>query len=821
MNQATIRFKVAVALHILFSWIYRGVINLHCSGYVWIEPAPVIQMGLNISINCHSTVNCQMAKLYMILNYTTHIEDKLLTTINKTTVQFQLHDFRKPYSTVLCYAKCPSKAENIIVCGTQFSAGYPPDSPTNLTCVIYEHSSHLTCAWDPGKYTYISTNYILYLKSLQTDEEKAFPSNATLNIPLSELQGGKLYNIWVQAKNDLGTAHSDHLQVNLEDLVIPATPIITNVETTDTSALRTIIHWKKQTSMTNVCCEERYKVLTDQTWHIKEWDVNVTSEPHTEYSLEPNTEYEFQVRCRLIPAKSYWSGWSTPFIYITPEAAPSTIPDVWRFMGPAYTNGSREVTVLIKPLAPKDAKGRILGYTVFHENQGEMVNLCNTSETKCKVLVSPAMHTIHVTAYNSKGSSMPASITVTQEHSNFHDFLSPINMQIRQDDQRGISVKWELPKYIGRSVLWFIVEWISAAHRNQQHDFLWKKVPSKDTFTYIQGDIKSGIHINISVYAVYQGGISKPCSGQLSLADLVKQLPNASIYTDPVIVSTATGEISYDNDGGVFLGIGTGAILLSIVSLTLIFKKSFRKRVSTVLVSWTPKWLIEDFPNVENSNVVKSFQEKSELMNSNSTQLFLDNEDPVVTEVQETSLQEEYKTTDTKKGNRKVSTEPVDMLQNSLLVSTVSTEQNNGYQPQVSSRSPLGNMFSNTYKTQSETLDPNTYLSNQDTNVFLKDYTSPLTFLWNAEGTGSNAFLLEKINLILNSSRSGQSNTFSTIDEEPNALLENQWKSPPSTENVQEQKFVPDELIPCLEAVTEESIGIKSYFPQTVGKLFN
>uniref|UniRef100_A0A674JTI3 Fibronectin type-III domain-containing protein n=1 Tax=Terrapene triunguis TaxID=2587831 RepID=A0A674JTI3_9SAUR len=555
---------------------------------------PVIQMGLNISINCHSTVNCQMAKLYMMLN-NTHIEDKLLTTINKTTVQLQLHDFRKPYSIVLCYAKCPSKAADMISLLSD-----PPDSPTNLTCVIYEHSDHLTCAWDAGKYTYISTNYILYLKSLQTGEEKAFPSNAAINISLSKLQGGKLYSIWVQAKNDLGTAHSDHLQVNLEDLVIPATPVITNVETTDSSAPRTILHWKKQTSMENVYCEERYKALADQTWHMKEWDINVTRGPHTEYSLESNTEYEFQVRCRLILAKSYWSGWSAPFIYTTPEAGEFT---------PRLTRGL------------------------------------------------------------------------------LHLLLSCI------------------------------------------------------TFSYF-----------------------------------LKTLNEITPFSGAIVKGT--------------------------------------------LASLTPKWLTEDFPNVENSSVVKSLQEKSELMSSNSTQLFLDNDDPVVTEVLETSLQEECKTTDTKKGNRKVATEHMAISQNSLLVSTLVTEQNNGYKPQVSNRSPLGNVFSNTYETQSQALDPNTYLSSQDTHVLLKDYTSPITFLWNAEGTGSNTFLLEKFNLILNNNRSGQSNTFNTTDEEPNTLLENQWKSPPSTENVQEQTLVPDELVSCLGAVTEESIGIKSYFPQTVGKLF-
>ncbi|XP_074858971.1 interleukin-23 receptor [Carettochelys insculpta] len=813
-----IRFKVAVACHILFGWIYAGAINLRCSGYVWIEPAPVIQMGLNISINCHSTVNCQMPKLYMMLNNTTQIEDKLLTTINKTTVQLQLHDFRKPSSTVICYAKCPSKTEKIIVCGTQFFAGYPPDRPTNLTCVIYEQSDHLTCGWDPGKYTYIRTNYLLYLKSLQTDEEKAFPSKETLNVPLSKLQGSKLYSIWVQAKNDLGTAHSDHLQVNLEDLVIPATPVIDKIETTDSSAPRTIIHWKKQTSFENVSCEERYKVQADQTWQMKGWDINVTNGPHTEYSLESNTEYEFQVRCRLICAKSYWSAWSVPFIYTTPEAAPSKILDVWRVMGPAHTDGGREVTVLIKPLAPKDARGRILGYTVFHESQGEVVTLCNTSETQCKVLVSPAMWTIHVSAYNSKGSSTPASITVTQEHSNFNDFMSPTNLQIRHDDQRGISVQWELPKYAGKSVLWFIVEWILAAQNNQQRDFLWKKVPNKETLTYIQGDIKAEIHINISVYAVYEDGVSKPCSGQFSLMDLENQLSSTGIVTDPEIIATASGATSYDNDEGVFLGIGAGVIILSIVFLTLIFKKSFRKRVSTVLVLLTPQWMMEECPNVENSTVVKSLQEKTELMNSDFTPLFLNDDNPVVTEVLETSLQEECKAVDSQMGEREMAADHMDLSQNSQLVSTIVTEQNNGYKPQVSNTNPQGNVFTNSQETQS--LDPNTYLSSQDTNIFLKDYTIPITSLWNADTTGSNTFLLEKINLILNNRRSGQSSTFSTTDEEPNILWENQRKSLPTTESSQEQTLIPDELVSCLQAVTEESIGIKSYFPQTVGKLF-
>ncbi|XP_025068667.1 interleukin-23 receptor [Alligator sinensis] len=812
MNQIMVRSKVTVTLHILFCWIYRGVINLHCSGYVWIEPAPVVQLGWNISINCHSTINCEKSKLYMSLN-DTHIQDKLLR-INRTTVQLQLQDFRKPDSTtVVCFAKCPNSIERLLVCGTQFSAGYPPDSPRNLTCVIYEHSSHMTCTWDPGKRTYITTDYTLLVWNVQTCEKKAFPSKGTLTIPLNKLQGEKRYSMRVQAQNVLGTAYSPDLIVDLEDLVIPAAPVITFVETTNTSAPRTIMHWRKQTLVNNVYCEERYKATTNLTWQIREWDMHARSKPCTEYTLEPNTEYEFQVRCRIIRARSNWSAWSVSFIYLTPEAAPANVPvDVWRLVGPVYANGSREVTVLIKPLVPKDARGRILGYTVYYKHQGERFNLCNTSETKCKVLVSAEVHTLHVTAYNSKGSSKPANITA-----DYQAFPSPTNMQIKYENQSGITVKWEPPRPRERSVLWFIVEWTSAFQQNQVQNFHWKKV--QDTTTYIQ-DIAAGRHYNVSVYAVYQDGISQPCSVQSYLEDLVNQLQKGNMYADPVIISTATGEIPYDDEVGVFLGLGIGTIILSIAFLTLMSKKSFRKRISTVAVSLTPTCLLEDFPHMENSNMIKSLQEKSEFMNDISTEFYLVDDDPVVTEIQENSLHGENKTVDTPKDNREVTIENADSPQNSSPDRFTATEHSYGYKPQIFNGNTLGYICSNAYETQTQTLDPHASPSSLDTNVFLKDYTSPTPYLWNAEGVERNIFLLEKINLILSNSRSGQSSTFSSANEEPSRLVENQQKGSLSIENVQEQTLVPDEMVSCLSALNEGSRHIKSYFPQTTGRIF-
>lgn len=196
-----------------------------------------------------------------------------------------------------------------------------------------------------------------------------------------------------------------------------------------------------------------------------------------------------------------------------PPAAPAAAPDVWRRLGPAFPNGSREVTVLIKvksflaapvkflhglllpenspcreavegdalpkepfdqrdgekvrpqgvlgakslhpckihpcvaqprgrlsrtggaqcrtprpsprgclsrrsqPLPPRDARGRILGYAVATESSEGALVLCNTSSTACSVLVPPGAHALHVTAYNSRGASSPASVTLGRDAS--------------------------------------------------------------------------------------------------------------------------------------------------------------------------------------------------------------------------------------------------------------------------------------------------------------------------------------------------------------------------------------------------------------------
>ncbi|XP_075567643.1 interleukin-23 receptor [Pelecanus crispus] len=797
----------ALALHILLCCLCRGVANIRCSGHVWIEPAPVVRMGSNISINCLSTLGCPWAKFLILLNYS--LTEGPLHPLNNSAVQLQLRDFRMPFGTVACFAHCPASERQQLVCGTHVLAGYPPDPPGNLTCTIHEHSECLACTWDAGRPTHLHTHYALHLRSVgmaaaedaedeDAEEEQVFPAGSP--VPLSALRNGSCYSAWVQASNALGTACSAPQRLDLQELVVPALPLVASAETTETSPPTTTIHWRKQTLLDNVHCEERHKATGTSAWHVEVWDGTAQHGPRSRHDLQSNTQYVFQVRCRLSPANSPWSAWSTPFLYTTPEAAPAAAPDVWRRLGPAFPNGSREVTVLIKPLSPQDARGRILGYTVAAESPRGILLLCNTSSTACSILVPPGARTLHVTAHNSRGASSPAIITLSQGTGSQEEFPAPAAMEVKPENQSGVLVAWQPPRHSRRSPLWFIVEWVSTAQYSQEEQYFWKKVAYQETHTYIQEEAAAGGRINVSVYAVYPDGIGKPSSSQVPSEDQ--------------LLSSTYREISHDDDIGVFLGLGISMVIFLVVFVILMFKKSARKRINAIVVLLLPKWLFEDFPRMENSNVVKSLQEKSDFTSNSFPEPFLDTSDPTVTEIEEVPAHEEYKNVTTKRKPSREVPEDREHPRSVAPATVMAPEQISDYKPQVSDGNLLGYVAANIYQAQ-----PPAALPEPETNIFFRDYTSSFPHLWDGEGGGHHVCLLEKVNLILNNSRSGQSHTFGSVQGGHSSLLESQWR-PTLASDVQEQTLVPDELVSCLRAMNGESVDIKTCFPQSIRRLF-
>ncbi|MBZ3884284.1 Interleukin-23 receptor [Sciurus carolinensis] len=225
-------------------------------------------MGVNISIYCQAAIkNCQPRKLNFYKNGIK--ERSQITRINKTTAQLWYKNFLDPHASMYCTAECPGHVQETLICGDDVSSGYPPDAPKEVTCVIYEYSGNMSCTWDAGKLTYIDTKYVVYLKSLETEEEQQYLASNYINISMNSLQAGRRYLIWVQAANALGMEESEQLQIHLDDIVIPSASIISRAETINATVAKTIIHWNSETTIEKVSCEMRYKATTNQTWNEK------------------------------------------------------------------------------------------------------------------------------------------------------------------------------------------------------------------------------------------------------------------------------------------------------------------------------------------------------------------------------------------------------------------------------------------------------------------------------------------------------------------------------------------------------------------------
>ncbi|KAM4872227.1 interleukin-23 receptor [Thomomys bottae] len=317
MNQVRIQLDAVITLGIFFSWCYGGIVNINCSGNIWVEPATLVRMGVNLSVYCQAAIkNCQPRELNF---YKNGIKEKShITRINQTVARLWYKNFLEPHASVYCTAECPGHFHDTLICGKDISSGYPPDAPHQVACIIHEFSGSMTCTWNPGTPTYIDTEYVVHVKSLETKEEHQYLTSSYVNISTDTLQGGKEYLVWVQAANALGMAESTQLQIHLDDIVIPSASIISRAETINATVGKTVIHWSSKTAIEKVSCEIRHKATTSQIWNVEEFDANLTYVQLSEFYLEPNVKYVFQVRCQET-GKRYWQPWSLPFVHEIPK----------------------------------------------------------------------------------------------------------------------------------------------------------------------------------------------------------------------------------------------------------------------------------------------------------------------------------------------------------------------------------------------------------------------------------------------------------------------------------------------------------------------
>lgn len=69
---------------------------------------------------------------------------------------------------------------------------------------------------------------------------------------------------------------------------------------------------------THANCPSNHLSTSVHLLQVKEFDTNFTDVQQSEFYLEPDSEYVFQVRCRGRGRRS-WQPWSSPFVHKTPQ----------------------------------------------------------------------------------------------------------------------------------------------------------------------------------------------------------------------------------------------------------------------------------------------------------------------------------------------------------------------------------------------------------------------------------------------------------------------------------------------------------------------
>ncbi|XP_072275540.1 interleukin-23 receptor [Pyxicephalus adspersus] len=655
-------------------------------GEIIFNPSSVVPKGSNISVICTMTTDPCSGRGRFVFGIDDHYTKP--HWMNATVSVLLLPNVRN-HQNIVCYLECTLKH---ILRMAKLKVGYPPDPPSNISCSLGELSSEMTCVWNTGQETELDTYYDIRVNNLQTGESYIEEKRGnSVQIPVNRTQD-KTFHIQITARNQLNSSVSDVMLIRLSDIVIPITPVISDIQLLQ-STFKISISWRNLTWERRSYCDVQYKTLKDPSWKAIGQEVYINNS----FAINKTQTADFlRVRCKEQIGNSYWSNWSAP--HQVPPSAPEGTPNVWRILGPEYPNGTQEVTILIKTDHDEFPHRTISGYKVFHLDNKNMKTLrtCGSKEVQCVTLVPKRVKMIFVSAYNAYGTS-PESYVPIQEES---DLPPPLNLTATPGPMQ---LHWQSPHSTGQPFLWYVLQWNPDTCDGKPRNVSWLKLLKDRTHFSFNGTMSGEEHVSILLYAVYSSGVSRPSmvefeplsgpdsitAGKVSLNALLIQwsevptckrrgfITTYTLYVTEqssgvlykfnsdtrhfifneykrdqsylvcISASTKAGEgpsdscafIEPENSLQNYFGPLLGACFGGITLTTLILALSvIRKRIKAALKFWLPKYLCEEYPNVKNSVVVKSLQEKPEdsglLLNPSYS-------DPEITDVQE-AIQPKY-----------------------------------------------------------------------------------------------------------------------------------------------------------------------------------
>ncbi|XP_003782802.1 interleukin-6 receptor subunit beta [Otolemur garnettii] len=491
-------------------------------GYITPE-SPVVQVGSNFTALCVLKEKCMdffhVNATYIIWK-TNHfaVPKEQYTIINRTASSVTFTNIASLNVQLTCNILTFGQIEQNVY-GITVISGLPPEKPKNLNCIVNE-GKKMMCHWDPGRETYLETNFTL--KSEWATEK--FPDcKAKRDTPNScTVEYSPVYfvniEVWVEVQNALGKVTSAHINFDPIDKVKTNPPH--NLSVSNSEELSSILKltWINPNIKTVIRLKYNihYKPEGALTWNeIPPEDTSSTRSSFTVQDLKPFTKYVFRIRCIKEDGKGFWSDWSEEASGTTYEDRPSKSPSFWYKIDPSHhTPGYRSVQLVWKTLPRFEANGEILDYEVTLTRWKSPLQNYIVNDTKLTVNLTSDRHIATLTARNRVGRSDISILTVPA--CDFKAAHPVMNLKAFPKNNM-LWVEWTPPR---KSVNKYIIEWCILSDKSpcipdwQQEDRTVRR-------TYIRGNLAESKCYLITVTPVYADGPGSP----ESIKAYLKQAP--------------------------------------------------------------------------------------------------------------------------------------------------------------------------------------------------------------------------------------------------------------------------------------------------------
>uniref|UniRef100_A0A8C9VVS7 Cytokine receptor-like factor 1 n=1 Tax=Scleropages formosus TaxID=113540 RepID=A0A8C9VVS7_SCLFO len=294
------------------------------------DPALLIGSTLTATCSVSSDLGLHASQLFWTLNGR-RLPSATYSVVGPTALAVtlpRLSGSRQPSGDNLV---CHSGGGHVLA-GSCLYVGMPPEKPVNLTCWS-RNTKDLTCKWVPGGQgeTFIRTKYTLKYRLRWYGREKECEPRGTAE-PYScyihrDLALFTPYEIWVEASNQLGSATSDVITLDILDVVTTDPPADVRVSRVGELDDQLTVRWSSPPALKDFLFQAKYQIryrLEDSTdWKVVDDVGNETSCRLA--GLRPDTVYFVQVRCNPVGIfgsrkTGIWSEWSNPTAASTPRS---------------------------------------------------------------------------------------------------------------------------------------------------------------------------------------------------------------------------------------------------------------------------------------------------------------------------------------------------------------------------------------------------------------------------------------------------------------------------------------------------------------------